>query len=108
MTASEMTNERIADVIEQTYCASSSPFGETMREAAARLRLLDNVTMALNIEVGMNNVAAKITASMRAKLKVAEDALEESLNYSNSEELRKAQHKAKNALAAIRGKGGAK
>lgn len=39
---------------------------------------------------------------LREKLKVAEDALKASLNYKNSDELRKAQHKAKNALAAIR------
>lgn len=50
-------DERIADVIEQTYCASSSPFGETMREAAARLRKVD---------------------AIRAKLKAADYALGES------------------------------
>ena len=45
-------------------------------------------------------------ADLRKRLKVAEEALEKCVNYNNSWELRAAEENAKNALAAIREKGG--
>ena len=78
MQPSEMTNEELAFYIVNKI--GGGIFKEYYAEVAARLR----------------------------KLKVAEEALEKCVNYNNSWELRAAEENAKNALAVIRGKGGAK
>lgn len=96
MKLSEMTNEQIADKIEQTYCASSSEFGLTMREAAARLRKQGEI-------IKMAHVETRIAAGLRRRLKVAEDALDKifKLVFVDCE----VAMVAKNALAAIREEG---
>ena len=69
MKASEMTNCQIADAIESAFCASSSEFGATMREAAARLRKTVELTPEMATEM------CRCESALRDKLRVAEDAL---------------------------------
>lgn len=106
MKASEMTNEQIADAIESSFCASSSPFGAMMREAAARLR------MPTPVDDDLLKMARDID-KLRRRLKAAEDALDSAWMYADKlphqwplpERVRT---KMKNAIAAIRGEGGAR
>lgn len=107
MKASEMTNEHIAEELAATIphlsdeALACTDADDILREAATRLR------RPTPVDDDLLKMARDIDA-LRVKLKVAEDALDASLNYNNSEELRKAQRKAKKALAAIREEGGAK
>ena len=110
--ASEMTNVQIADAIESAFCASSSEFGSTMREAAARLR---------NVTVRSDN--SKVIAELQRRLKVAEGAIKWCLEQANeigaaslgkieqaalSMSMAGCVRRCERALAAIRDEGGAK
>lgn len=110
MKLSEMTNEQIADKIEQTYCASSSEFGLTMREAAARLRTF---TLLSKAHQRLANDSVDNESNILSKLKVAKDALEKlqdrlvSSVHDGTIDPHEALEIAENALSAIREEGGA-
>ena len=99
MKANKMTNEQIADAIEVAFCASSSPFGATMREAAARLRAFSTLTTHTD--------NSEVIAELQRRLKVTEEALtaimedQDYLGWHNPVNI------SRSALAAIRGEGGA-
>ena len=90
MQPSEMTNEKILSLAELCFFEDHSV--EEDQQTAAVLR--DYVRMRRQI------------AELRERIKIAEEALEKCVNYNNSWELRAAEENAKNALAAIREKGG--
>lgn len=90
MQPSEMTNEKILSLAELCFFEDHSV--EEDQQTAAVLR--DYVRMRRQI------------AELRERIKIAEEALEKCVNYNNSWELRAAEGNAKNALAAIREKGG--
>ena len=103
---SEMTNEELAKELLETV-GLDGPFCicercSTVREAAARLRKDALVETALNINVGMNNAAATITADLRRRLKIAEDALEKIAK----DDLCGHREQAARALSDIRAEGG--
>lgn len=93
MKASEMANEQIADAIESSFCASSSPFGAMMREAAARLRRPtpvddDLLKMAKDLDAKDAEIAklrtltthtdnSEVIVELQRRLKEAEGALTE-------------------------------
>lgn len=90
MQPSEMTNEKILSLAELCFFEDHSV--EEDQQTAAVLR--DYVRMRRQI------------AELHERIKIAEEALEKCVNYNNSWELRAAEENAKNALAAIREKGG--
>lgn len=114
MKASKMTNEMLAKNLEATIpflmeeARHLTDADEIMTEAAARLRKSTLIEAALNINVGMNNAAAMITADLRAKLKVAEDALEKLQTICRQTEYVYGRVICDDALAAIREEGCAK
>lgn len=90
MQPSEMTNEKILSLAELCFFEDHSV--EEDQQTAAVLR--DYVRMRRQI------------AELHERIKIAEEALKKCVNYNNSWELRAAEENAKNALAAIREKGG--
>ena len=70
MKASEMTNEELAARLEKVL-----PGNYYIVEAVERLRKMDAMEMALNIEVGMNKAAAEMTVKQKRMLSVMEKRL---------------------------------
>lgn len=68
----EMSCKDLADKIVDNDLMKSS---FTM-EAAQRLRKMDAMEMALNLEVGMNKVAAKSSVRLKRRVSLAEETLE--------------------------------
>ena len=101
MQPSEMTNEELAFYIVNTI--GGGIFKEYCAEAATRLRTF---TLLSKAHQRLANDSVDYESNILRKLKIAEDALEKCINYNNSWELEAAKENAKNALAAIRGKGG--
>lgn len=107
MKASEMTNEELAGSIESIVARRFFATYEEgcLLEAAKRLRALSALTTHTD--------NSEVIAELQRRLKVAEDALAFAWMYADKlphqwplpERVRT---KMKNALAAIRGKGGAK
>lgn len=66
----EMSNEELASRLEKVL-----PGNYYIVEAAERLRKMDAMEVALNIEVGMNKVAAEMTVKQKRMLSVMEKRL---------------------------------
>ena len=105
---SKMTNEELARQLEaippflMKEARHLTDAEDCLEEAAERLRKSALVETALNINVGMNNAAAKITADLRRRLRVAEETLEKI----SKDDLCGHREQAARALSDIRAEGG--
>lgn len=71
----EMTNEELAKFIERVTPYFEDRFLTEFHEVATRLRKMDAMEMALNIEVGMNMAAAEMTVKQKRMLSAMEKRL---------------------------------